>query len=125
LSSTGNVTCGYDNPSRDARPAARVLHHPVYRIACPAMREKRRLLRVLVVLGLLCAALVVYAQFFHKSPDDSAQAGNAKPLTLRAAANTAHGRQDVTLEFREDGTAAGTRPESARFVTRFFAPEAP
>jgi cytochrome c oxidase accessory protein FixG len=47
------------------------------------------------------------------------------PLTLRAAANSAHGRQDVTLEFREDSAAAGTRPESARFVTRFFAPEAP
>ena len=47
------------------------------------------------------------------------------PLTLRAAAGSAHGRQDVTLDFTEDKGASGERPETARFVTRFFAPEAP
>ena len=50
----------------------------------------------------------------------------AVPLTLRAAPNSMHGRQDVTLEFTEDTAQAGAaaEPESARVVTRFFAPEA-
>jgi len=46
------------------------------------------------------------------------------PLTLRAAAGSAHGRQDVTLEFVEEA-AQDAAPESTRVVTRFFAPEAP
>jgi hypothetical protein len=82
------------------------------------MREKRRLLKFLIVIGLLSALAVAYAQFFHKPPSDDSSAGNAKPLTLRAAATQLRVElaDETRLEYGELVTLSDDWAVAARFT---------
>jgi hypothetical protein len=82
------------------------------------MREKRKLLSFLVVVGIVCAVLVAYAQFFYNPDRSKSTPGTAKPLTLRLASSQAKVAlpDAATLEYGELYTLADDWSLAARFT---------
>lgn len=81
------------------------------------MREKRKLLWFLVVVGVLCAALVGYAGFLYEPGKSKSNPGTAKPLTARLAST--HSKVTLpaasTLEYGELFTISDNWVLAARF----------